>query len=299
MSTAIINSINSAQTLKLKSLTERLPAHPDAAKIRASIEAALGTAEEFGRRKNTLRQSGKYTDAGLKDALRTEVQKTYAARLNNARRPVAVLKKRLDALKAEIKPRQPDPQNIVAELQRQEMRAFLADLPDFAARMQLVLQNPQFAEAAIQAPPELSGIDPRNFKLVLDKHLEELHGEKMKEIEALDELVTAGEAALQMAQHDMGKDFGDEREFGKLMAATRFKPWLKKYTENGQGVVRTFTWDPDALNGNGNGNGSWVLASPGDVADGEFFSTADDFFRSNGVPDDKRDDFWRTRKAAA
>jgi len=61
--------------------------------------------------------------------------------------------------------------------------------------------------------------------------------------------------------------------------------------------VRKFTWDPDALAGRG--NGSWALASPGDVADGEFFPTSDDFFQASGVEDRKRDDFWRTMKAAA
>ncbi len=54
--------------------------------------------------------------------------------------------------------------------------------------MRLVLENPQFREAAMGAPPELSGIHPQHFQPVLDKHLEELHGDKLAEVEALEEL---------------------------------------------------------------------------------------------------------------
>ncbi len=84
-----------------------------------------------------------------------------------------------------------------------------------------------------------------------------------------------------MAEYDMGQDFGDERTFANMLAETRFKPWLRKHTENGQEVVRKFTWDPDALNGRG--NGSWPVASPADITDGEFFPTSNDFYKANGI----------------
>ena len=85
----------------------------------------------------------------------------------------------------------------------------------------------------------------------------------------------------------MGRDFGDERTFGKMLAGTRFKPWLKKYTEGGKEVVRKFEWYPEK------GSGSWVLATPDEIADGEFFATSDDFYRANGVPDHQRNAFWK------
>src|SRR5688500_859402 len=73
------------------------------------------------------------------------------------------LKQKLDALKAEIKPRDLDKADLVGELRRQELRAFLADLPHEAERMRLVLGNPQFAEAALGAPCEVSGFHPNNI----------------------------------------------------------------------------------------------------------------------------------------
>src|SRR5215207_5710402 len=113
----------------------------------------------------------------------------------------------------------------------------------------------------------------------------------MAEAEALEELVTAGQAALQIAEGQMGHDFGDERTFFNLLAASKFRPWLRKFTENGQDVVRKFEWYPDALNGRG--NGSWVIASPNDLIDGEYFSDGDAFYKANGVPDHQQDAFCR------
>jgi len=52
-------------------------------------------------------------------------------------------------------------------------------------------------------------------------------------------------------------------------------------------VVRKFEWDPEK------GSGSWVLATPDEIADGEFFATSDDFYRANGVPDHQRNAFWK------
>src|SRR5689334_15324023 len=115
---------------KITALTERLPAHPDADKIRASIEAAIGASESFSRRKNDLSRSGKFTHSGLKDQLAAEIQKTYAAQLTHAGRAVKAAKQKLDALKATIKPRDIDRTDIVSEMRRAEMRSFLFDLSD-------------------------------------------------------------------------------------------------------------------------------------------------------------------------
>jgi len=93
----------------------------------------------------------------------------------------------------------------------------------------------------------------------------------MAEVEALKELVTAGQAALQIAEGQMGHDFGDERTFANMLAVTRFKSWLKRYVEDGKEVVRRFSWEPD------NNSGSWLWATPEEIADGEFLPQAPTF----------------------
>src|SRR6185503_17147744 len=72
---------------------------------------------------------------------------------------------------------------------------------------------------------------------------------KMAEIETLQELLTAGQAALQMAQHGMQQDFGgSEREFATLLAAATPTPWLTaaNVIENGKIVEKITVKDLEA-----------------------------------------------------
>ncbi len=137
MSTAVIGNHRPVEIGKQKiaALTERLPAHPDAEKVRSAIEAAIGTAGDFGRRRADLQRSGKYTHSGLKDQLAADVRNGFAARLNHPARVVKALRRKLDELKATIKPRDIDKSDIVSEMRRAEMRSFLFDLNDFGERM--------------------------------------------------------------------------------------------------------------------------------------------------------------------
>jgi hypothetical protein len=282
---------------KAQILIQRLPAGPHSESLKAAITGALDAADAFAARREELRRSGKFTDAGLREQLTADLQKSFAPKLNNARRPVRALRQRLDALRAEIRPATPDPQNIVEALKRQELRAHLFDLEKVGDRVRLATTRPEFAAAALDGPPELSGLPADVHGELMKTHLTALHSSKMAEAAEIEAALEAAEAGLQLAENDLRREFGNAPAFEKIVAGTRFKPWLKKYVENGQEVVRKFEWDPDALNGSGSGR--WVLASPADITDGEYFPDSAAFYRANGIEEHRTDDFWRTTKAAA
>jgi hypothetical protein len=260
-----------SQNFRMQQLCDRVPAGPYADKVKGAISAASEAASAFAARRSELSRSGKLTDAGLREQLTSDLQKTFAPKLNNARRPVRALRQRLAALRAEIMPRQPDPSNIVAELQRQELRSYLLDLEKPADRVKLAMSDARFAEAALGGPLPLSGLPETVYNELLNAHLQAEHGDKLAEAEAIAEALEAGEAALQMAEADMRRAYGDPRGFDTVVASVRAVPWLRRSGDQvlcvrpDQGVARPATAE--------------------DLVDGRYFEDFTEYAAANGLGD--------------
>jgi hypothetical protein len=256
---------------KAQILIQRLPAGPHSESLRTAITGALDTADAFAARREELKRSGKLTDAGLREQLTADLEKQFAPKLNQARRPVRALRQRLDTLKAEIRPKQPDPSNIVAELQRQELRSYLLDLEKPADRVKLAMSDARFAEAALGGPLPLSGLPETVYNELLNAHLQAEHGDKLAEAEAIAEALEAGEAALQMAEADMRRAYGDPRGFDTVVASVRAVPWLRRSGDQvlcvrpDQGVARPATAE--------------------DLVDGRYFEDFTEYAAANGLGD--------------
>jgi hypothetical protein len=263
---------------KAQILIQRLPAGPHSESLRTAITGALDTADAFAARREELKRSGKLTDAGLREQLTADLEKQFAPKLNQARRPVRALRQRLDTLKAEIRPKQPDPSNIVAELQRQELRSYLLDLEKPADRVKLAMSDARFAEAALGGPLPLSGLPETVYNELLNAHLQAEHGDKLAEAEAIAEALEAGEAALQMAESQMRREFGSPQAFDKIVAATKQVPWLvcANVIENGKIVEKITVKDLEAR--------VERKATPEELADGQYFKSYEEYAQANGLP---------------
>jgi hypothetical protein len=257
---------------KAQMLIGRLPTGPHSESLKASIVGALDAADAFAARKAELSRSGKLTDAGLREQLTTDLQKSFAPRLNQARRPVRALRAKLDALRAGIKPATPDPQNIVEALRRQELRAHLFDLEKMGDRVRLATTRPKFAAAALDGPPELSGLPADVHGELMKTHLTALHSSKIveaEEIEAALEAAEAAEAGLQLAENDMKRAYGDAGGFDAVVASVRPVPWLR---QSGGQIVSV---RPD--------KGVATPATSEEIADGQYFASFEEFAAANGL----------------
>ena len=112
--------------------------------------------------------------------------------LRKAQNAIARARAELAERRDRLRLKQADQTNVVAALERQEIRTWLRSL-DQAQRDKLFLGGgervtPAIAEAVMTAPPELSGVAPSNINLMTERALE---AQFPGEIEALADLERA------------------------------------------------------------------------------------------------------------
>src|SRR5205085_2180098 len=135
----------------------------------------IDLAPKIGARKNELKASGKYTDAGVAEQLIPEALAAVKP-LRRAQNLIARAKQEVSERRARLKPKPPDRKDAAAELGRQEIRTWLRSLSQ-AERDRMFngggeRVDPAIAEAVLSAPPELSGVAQSNLKVMKNRLLE-------------------------------------------------------------------------------------------------------------------------------
>jgi hypothetical protein len=227
--------------------------------IRLTVGNVLAASDQFAAHKAELKASGKFTDAGVAERLAEDLRKTFAARLTNGRKPLKALREKLDTLRSGVRPKPVDPGDAVGELKRQELRTFLRGAKP-GERMKHALSNQRIAEAVLDAEPELSGLTPHDYATVREVHLKALFGPQLAEIEGVERALEAVTAAVEIADGEMKRTFGDPRGFDTIVTESKATPWLKK---QGNGVDVIFQKDGMLLG---------RPATPDDLASGEYFA---------------------------
>src|SRR5205085_9015718 len=116
----------------------------------------IDLAPKIGARKNELKASGKYTDAGVAEQLIPEALAAVKP-LRRAQNLIARAKQEVSERRARLKLKPPDRKDAAAELGRQEIRTWLRSLSQ-AERDRMFngggeRVDPAIAEAVLSAPP--------------------------------------------------------------------------------------------------------------------------------------------------
>src|SRR5262249_7635353 len=101
--------------------------HTTMGALERSYLAAIDTASKVSARRNELKVTGKYTDSGVAEQL-VPAALDEIKRLRKAQNAIARAKVELAARRSRLKLKQPDQTNIVAALERQEIRSWLRSL---------------------------------------------------------------------------------------------------------------------------------------------------------------------------
>jgi hypothetical protein len=171
-----------------------------------------------------------------------------------------------------------DPANLAAALERQEIRAWIRSL-EIGVRQSVVASSSdrRILEAALSAPPELSGIaNPKAAAEIENRYIEIVYPRELASIEAADSAVAVGEMALAVARNELRAVIdADMRaaDFDALMKPIEtHRPWL---TSDGKQVVEIGS----------DGNAVYRLASAADIANGVQYENFEAFKRAQGLAD--------------
>jgi hypothetical protein len=164
--------------------------------------------------------------------------------LRDARAPINELQGKLDAKRKAVAMPKFDPSDIVGFLRRQELRAALRMAN--AGQRTLLLEDENFADALLEQPPALSGLQPQqigddkdqgnqDFLLVeaaKKRRLESLFAPQFAEIEELEKTIAEANMIADIARVDLQSNSGmDSRVFAEFVKPVESKanaPWLRR-----------------------------------------------------------------------
>ncbi|APO74578.1 hypothetical protein AM571_CH01757 [Rhizobium etli 8C-3] len=198
-------------------------------------------ADSLKAKRDDLNRKGKYTPSGLADELKGVVRtETIPAIRTAAAEKVRQFRREVESRRAAMKPYDHDPKDIVSEMRRQEVRAWLRTLaPDERTSAVRRSSDPFIVEAAISVPVELTGLLPSTRDDLVQKLIEQRYGDEIEALNELDECVKTVEQAvdgarsdvrdaLGMTDHDFNAEFRDvEDEIDRLAEIRATKPQPK------------------------------------------------------------------------
>jgi hypothetical protein len=124
------------------------------------------------------------------------------------------------AQRENLKPPQPSRDDLVGEMRRQELRAFVRGL-QMSERLQFAIEHP---EAILDAPAALSGLPEDQFSKVRESYVAAKFGPEIAETETLAEDLLTAQAARDLAMNERRVNAGlSEREFGKMLDKITFE----------------------------------------------------------------------------
>jgi hypothetical protein len=268
---------------RLQSLLSRIPDHPLAPAIKASVIDAHAAAEAFAAKKAELSRAGTLTPKGQHQELRNALVHQYGKDLARARDPIRKARREIQTRREALKVKAVDPTNLAAALERQETRQWLRSL-DLAARRAVALttKDKRILEAAVVAPPELSGFDGPLSNIIDQveaRYLELEHPDEIAALSAMETVIAEGNAGIDVAAVLIkGTSDLDDRQFDLIMKPLISKvgaPWIRKFTEDGREVIRVI--EP--------GSNTAAVATPAQIADGVYYENHAAYLAARGIAD--------------
>jgi hypothetical protein len=260
---------------RTKTLIDRLPNHPLAASMRTAMVDALGSAEAFADHKSTLARDGRMTPRGQQEALRESLTSTFGKQWAKAKAPIAKARAEIQTRRAALTVKAVDKTDMAAALERQEIRQWIRSL-DIGVRQSVVASSSdrRILQAALSAPPELSGIaNPKAAAEIEDRYIELTYPSELTSIAAADAVVAEAEMAVAVARNELRSVVDIDmhpHDFDELMRPIEtHKPWI---TSDRKQVVEISS----------DGKVSYRLATETDLANGVQYKDLADFQAAQG-----------------
>jgi hypothetical protein len=256
--------------LRNEGLIKRYAAHP----LRREVAYALEVAEKFAEGRAAIDRDVHLSPEG-RTAKKGALVRSALRDIRDAGAPqIAEMKQKLASIVALIKPVSFAKDDLAGAMLRSELRTALRgmSLSEKAAALTGEKAVAEFVDAALEAPPLLSGIEQGMFEQVREQRLATLFTQESFQVEALTDQIAEAESALTIARQDIARasDLRDY-EFTKLateISAKKNAPWLKRDRDsNGNEIVIVVP-----VRG-----GPSRPATADEIRDGQFFSSLSEY----------------------
>jgi len=204
-----------------ETLIERIrPGSP----LRENVKHLFGLSSRLAAERRKLESDQSLSAVGRREK-EVKFAKELVRNLAELSRPLRRSREDAAARRSNFKLPETDKTDAVSELRRQELRAFLRNLPLGARVAALDTLGDDGVLAVLDAPPALSGIPADRHEFIRTRYLEEKFGPQLRALESVDEDNAALESAVTMVRRDLQIGSGlANAEFESLLRAHEVAP---------------------------------------------------------------------------
>lgn len=172
--------------------------------IREKIETAFRLVDRFGDKIVAVKSDRRYSVDGHAEAIKAALDGSFGDHMAQLRKSAADKLADLEATIARMSSFSIDPENVVAEMQRAEVRGWLRGKPPAeVARIALETDETVIKSAVITVPAMLSGIPDQARDALIDREIRAVHGSRYEAVVAAKADWETAAAAISLADDDM------------------------------------------------------------------------------------------------
>ena len=164
---------------------------PAAAGLVRSMTRIVAAVDSFDAGAKELKSDPNWSDVGRRKQL-AQLAAAQSESFRYTEQAIETARSHINTRRAAMRPKR-DPNDLVGEMRRQELRTFIRSLPA-GERVQAVFADPTVADAVADALPALSGLTPEQASHIAD-HVMRQHPEAA-DLAAIDEAARAWAAAV-------------------------------------------------------------------------------------------------------
>lgn len=184
--------------------------------LTGAFGTALRIAESLPRVREDAGRSGELSRKGIAARVREAAARDVRA-LKGAREEADRVRALLLRERAGLGLPAVDRKDAAGAIERMEARAFLRSL-ELGERVKLAMEDRWFAEAALSAPPALSGFDAKTLDTLRTRMVEAASPDAVAAIEEMEEALSLADAALSLAESVIAEEADARSDPGAFKA---------------------------------------------------------------------------------
>jgi hypothetical protein len=252
--------------------------NPSLKPLEAAYDAGFDAVDRVEARTRANAADGRFTPQGSKHDVLTFALSDLVPVLHKSRLAIKKIETEVAARESKFKLDGPDKSDVAAAFRRMEIRTRLREMP--AAQQTAYFAGygnnlpADVAMAVLELPPEYSGVPQSRHDILTHSVLDARHGAEIAELAEIKAAIAVAETVVELARDEVRLEVGcDTKKFNELAAPIEAKsaaPWLKKFNENGNEVVRVI------IPGKSH---TPQIATQEEVATGIFYSNFDEYMK--------------------
>jgi hypothetical protein len=205
-------------------------------RLKQAYETILSTTDAYNAKRaevaKRVNADKRLSEEGRREQILATAKDDFIRPMRRMRHEINRAREEIEYRRANLKPKAVDPLDLAGAMLRQEIRAHLFDMgASKAAAFLTSTKDVRFLEAALTAPPELTGILPETFDRLQSMYVAAQFPEQAAAIAEAEEALEAAQRTLEVAEASTLTEMGGEARVWAAEVAQEIDPGELQQTE--------------------------------------------------------------------